>query len=66
MTLTDIEVARLRRLLWEIRKETHGRCRGLFVDNKLDKISLMLRKAERRTKRQSNERIDESKEQTHS
>ncbi len=40
MMLSDTEIARLRRLLLDIRKETHGKCRGLFIDNKLDRINL--------------------------
>lgn len=53
MRLTEYEVARIRRLLWEIKRETHGRSRGLFIDNTVDKITLLLRKAERREKRES-------------
>lgn len=65
MNLTEYEVTRLRRILWEIRKETHGRSRGIFIDNKLDQISQLLKKAERRNKRE-NERVNKSEEQAHS
>ena len=53
MDLLDSEVARIRRLLWEIKRETHGKSRGIFIDNTVDKISLLLRKAERRHKKVS-------------
>ena len=63
--LSDTEIARLRRLLLDIRKETHGKCRGLFIDNKLDRINLLIKKAERKSKK-NYERVNKAEEQTHS
>lgn len=48
MILSEIEVARIRRLLWEI---DHGKVkRGLYIENRTRQIRLMLSKAERREK----------------
>ena len=63
--LSDTEIARLRRLLLDIRKETRGKCRGLFIDNKLDRIGLLIKKAERKSKK-NYERVNKAEEQTHS
>ena len=51
MTLSDTEVARLRKILWEIRREVHTKGRSLFVDNKIDRATLLLKKAERKSNR---------------
>ena len=48
MTLSDTEVARLRRLLLEIDKGLGKKAYKAYVGNRTRNIRLMLRKAERR------------------
>lgn len=50
MTLSDHEVARLRRLLWEIDKGLDKTRFKLYVETRTRTIRLMLTKAERREK----------------
>jgi len=50
MTLSDHEVARLRRLLWEIDKGLTKRAYKAYVGNRTRNIRLMLSRAERREK----------------
>ena len=50
MTLSDAEVARLRRLLWEIDKGLTKKAYKSYVGNRVRIIRLMLSKAERREK----------------
>lgn len=50
MTLSDIEVARLRRILLEIDKGLTKRAFKAYVGNRVRNIRLMLTKAERREK----------------
>lgn len=56
MNLSEKDLERVRRILWEIKKETHGKCRGIFIDNKLDLISRILRKSERHNRLQRYEK----------
>lgn len=50
MTLSDTEVARLRRLLWEIDKGLDKKRFKPYVETRTRYIRLMLTKAERREK----------------
>lgn len=50
MTLTDFEVAKLRRLLWEIDQGLNKTRFKPYVETRTRKIRLMLTKAERREK----------------
>ena len=50
MTLTDFEVAKLRRLLWEIDKGLDKTRFKSYVETRTRNIRLMLNKAERREK----------------
>lgn len=50
MTLSDAEVARLRRLLWEIDKGLDKKRFKPYVETRTRNIRLMLTKAERREK----------------
>lgn len=50
MILSDYEVARLRRLLWEIDKGLVKKAYKAYVGNRTRNIRLMLSKAERREK----------------
>ena len=50
MTLSDTEVARLRRLLWEIDKGLDKTRYKAYVETRTRNIRLMLTKAERREK----------------
>lgn len=51
MRLTEMEASRIRRLLWEIDRETRGRGREIYITNKLNDIRKILRKGDRREKR---------------
>ena len=50
MILSDQEVARLRKFLWEIDKGLTKRTYKVYVGNRVRMIRLMLSKAERREK----------------
>lgn len=50
MTLSDLEVAKLRKLLWEIDKGLDKTRYRSYVETRTRQIRLMLSKAERREK----------------
>lgn len=58
MILSEFEVAKLRRLLWEIDKGLDKTRYRMYVETRTRNIRLMLSKAERRDKRNSYERVN--------